>query len=157
VTVGFAASYEAEQRAKRSVIYVARVPLLGVAGGWKIGFTINLVSRAIGLVGDAGIIEFVALMHGTRTAETNIHRRLRAHVAPANSLRNLYKPREWYVDADQVRDLVAATPFVWRGSIMLRSVAHDPERSSGYDRDTSYTADLGRLQSAWGAALRGGR
>ena len=156
MVVGFQAIYEAEQAAKRSVIYAARVPLLGAHGGWKLGFTSDLNSRAISLVAEAGIVEFVALMHGTRNAENAIHRRLRAHVAPANTLRGLYKPREWYVDAEPVRDLVASTPFAWRGSITLRSVAYDPERSSGYDRNTSYVEDLGRLRSAWSAALAGG-
>lgn len=155
--IGFAASYEAEQRAKRSVIYAARVPLLGESGGWKIGFTSNPHSRAIGLVADAGVIEFVAMMIGTRNDERDIHRRLRAYVAPEASLRCLYKPREWYVDVAPVRDLVASLPFTWRGSITLRSVTNDPERCSGYDRSTSYTASLGDVQSAWRVALRGAR
>lgn len=161
-------THDTPARLLPGVVYAARVLFRRVAWvdnrtvvddlgyGWKIGFTTNLVSRVIGLVGSARDVELVAAFRSTRGYELSAHRALRPSAITAGP--DGYpraKAREWYADTGEVREFIAAMPAAWRGSIRLLAVERDPERASCYVRDTSYATALRNVQCAWRAAMRG--
>lgn len=162
-----ASAFEFERKKKSAVVYAARVLLrqwqwdkgsargdyIDVGYGWKIGFTVHLHSRVIGLVGSARDVELVAATHATRDDETAIHRRLSRHALSAGPSGCAVAAREWYPDVPEVRATIDDLSFRWRGSIRLLAVERSPDRVSGYCRDGDYSRALRDVIGAWRSAI----
>lgn len=111
------------------VVYDRTRPAL--SSGWKVGFTTNIRTRAISLVGECGSLEFVALVTCSRPAETNAHARLSAMGAallPEGPRgRHQYGcSREWYRDSLEFRAWLDTMDASWRGSVSYQRHSGEP-------------------------------
>lgn len=108
----------------RRVVYDQSRP--AISYGWKVGFTTNIRTRAISLIGVCGALEFVALARGYRPDESSAHSELKrrgAHLLPKGptGYHQYGCSREWYRDSDQFIAWLSEFRADWRGLIAYKS------------------------------------